>query len=312
MQIKVLFVRSGNGGIDPITTNQGKSLAREGIELEYFDIIGKGIFGYLSNIKKLRKRIKCFRPDLIHCHYSLSCFLASLTLSGKPIIASLMGSDIYSSNKIKLVLIKLLSRFYWKSTIVKSEDLFKKLGIGTAEIIPNGVNYDDFKLVNKNDAMSILGWDSKQYHILFASDPLRPEKNFQLANIAVKRLIEKNINVETHFLTGIEFSKMVLYYCAADVLLMTSLYEGSPNVIKEAMVCNCPIVTTDVGDVKEILNKINGSFIVGNNEELVEEGLVKALNFNSRTNGRESIRGLESSLIASRLIKLYETLLSSN
>jgi teichuronic acid biosynthesis glycosyltransferase TuaC len=48
---------------------------------------------------------------------------------------------------------------------------------------------------------------------------------------------------------------------AADLLLLTSLTEGSPQVIKEAMACNCPIVATDVGDIREIIGYTDGCYI---------------------------------------------------
>lgn len=306
--MKVLFVRSGNSGPDPITTNQGKSLLREGVDLQFFDIIGKGLFGYLSNLNKLKRKIKVFQPGIIHCHYSLSCILISITFTGTPIVASLMGSDLYLFGKLKLFIIRVLAKYSWKITIVKSNNLYKRLGIENAHIIPNGVNFDDFKIINKQESQSFLGWEVKHKHIVFASDPTRVEKNFMLAESAIKTLIDQKIKFDLHFLKGIESSEMVYYYNAADVLLMTSLYEGSPNVIKEAMACNCPIVSTNVGDVKEIMKNIPGTFIVDSNTKSVAESLLKVFAFNSRTKGREMIKELDSKLIALKLIKIYESL----
>jgi glycosyltransferase involved in cell wall biosynthesis len=283
-------------------------MLREGVDLQFFDIIGKGLFGYLSNLSKLKRKIRVFQPDIIHCHYSLSCILTSITFTGTPIVASLMGSDLYIFGKLKLFILRVLARYSWDKTIVKSKNLYRRLGVETAHVIPNGVNFDDFKVINKQEAQSILGWESKHKHIIFASYPDRIEKNFILAENSIKTLIDQKIKVELHFLNGINFSEMVYYYNAADVLLMTSLYEGSPNVIKEAMACNCPIVSTDVGDVKEILKNILGTFIVDSNTESVAEALGKALAFNSRTEGREMIKELDSKLIALKIIKIYESL----
>ena len=52
-----------------------------------------------------------------------------------------------------------------------------------------------------------------------------------------------------------EQDQLVKYYNSVDCLILTSFHEGSPNVIKEAMACNLPIVSTKVGDVEEIINK---------------------------------------------------------
>ena len=48
---------------------------------------------------------------------------------------------------------------------------------------------------------------------------------------------------------------------ASDLLLITSFSETGPIVAKEAIACNCPIVSTDVGDVKILINNIRNCFI---------------------------------------------------
>ncbi|MGA2408332.1 MAG: glycosyltransferase [Bacteroidales bacterium] len=305
--MKVLFVRSGNSSIDPISTNQGESLQKEGIDIEFFYIKGKGLIGYLSNIRKLRKFVRIYKPDLIHSHYSFSGILASFSFSGVPVGVSLMGSDVNFSGKIILFLLRFFSRHVWKFTIVKSRKMYEKLRVKSVFIIPNGVNFESFRIIDKYEAQAFLGWDSKSNHLIFASDPKRIEKNFKLANEAIEILYKQNIMFNVHFIKGISPSEMKYYYCAADVLLMTSIAEGSPNVIKEAMACNCPIVSTDVGDVKEVMKDIPGTYIVGNNTESVAEGIAKALEFNGRTAGRECIKEIDSSKIARKLISIYKT-----
>ena len=305
--MKVLFVRSGNSSIDPISTNQGESLKKEGIDIEYFYIKGRGLFGYLSNIRKLRKFVRIYKPDLIHSHYSFSGILASFSFSGVPVGVSLMGSDVNFSGKIMLLVLRFFSRHVWEFTLVKSRKMFEKLRVESVLVIPNGVNFENFRIIDKYEAQAFLGWDNKCKHIIFSSDPNRVEKNFTLADAAIKVLLEQHFVIEAHFLKDIQPLDMMYYYCAADVLLMTSIAEGSPNVIKEAMACNCPIVSTDVGDVKEVLKDIPGTYIVCNNTESVAEGIAKALEFNGRTAGRECIKEIDSSKIARKLISIYKT-----
>ncbi len=102
--MKVLFVRSGNKGIDPVTQNQGDSLTSEGCVIYYYDIIGKGIWGYLQNFSKLRKEIIRIDPDIIHAHYASSGFLSSLIPLKKRVVVSLMGSDINEAGRLYLYL----------------------------------------------------------------------------------------------------------------------------------------------------------------------------------------------------------------
>src|SRR5674476_859152 len=89
--MKVLFVRSGNSGIDPISTRQGESLRKAGVEILYYDITGKGLTGYLKNLPSLRRYVKKTGVEIIHAHYSLSGFIAALSCSRRKFITSLMA-----------------------------------------------------------------------------------------------------------------------------------------------------------------------------------------------------------------------------
>jgi teichuronic acid biosynthesis glycosyltransferase TuaC len=83
------------------------------------------------------------------------------------------------------------------------------------------------------------------------------------------------------------------------------LHEGSPNVIKEAMACNCPIVSTDVGDVKEVIGETEGCFISSFEAKDIATKLQLAINF-GRTKGRQNISKLESHKIAKEIEKIYQ------
>ena len=101
----------------------------------------------------------------------------------------------------------------------------------------------------------------------------------------------------------------LMYNC--DALLMTSKTEGSPQVIKEAMACGCPIVSVDVGDVAERTNVVEGCYIVHTREPKdIAEALQKAIAFEGKTNGREKIMemGLSNEQVAVRLIAIYQSL----
>lgn len=304
--MKVLFVSSGNNknGISPIIKNQGESLVKYAdSEIDYYTIEGKGIRGYLSNIKPLRRYYKKGGYDIVHAHYSLSAFVASLA-GCKPLVVSLMGSDIKSNNTYKWLIRFFAFAFSWKEIIVKSDDMRESIGMKNIQVIPNGVDLERFHSMDKKECQLKLGWNTNHHHVLFAANPERPEKNYTLAEAAMKSINDNAI--ELHSLDNVPNEEMPVWFNAADVVLLTSLWEGSPNVIKEAMACNRPIVCTDVGDVKWLLNGCNGCFICSfNSAELVGK-LRLALRLDAK--GRERIvqLGLSNEMVAEKIIDIYQ------
>ena len=304
--MKILFVSSGNSGkISPIVKSQGESLKKINVSVEYFSIQGKGIRGYIKNIFRLRNHLKNNKYDCVHAHYLFSALVATFA-SSKPLVVSLMGSDSSKKGFYRLLIRFLVSNF-WSSTIVKAEEMHNDIDIKSINIIPNGVNFDHFKPINRNIAIEKINWDKNKKHILFASNSNRPEKNFALAQSAYN--IIKNQNIELHTLDNVPFDLMPYYFNAADVILLTSLREGSPNVIKEAMACCRPIVVTNVGDVKKVLGDVKNTFIVESNIEAVSHALkcILALEYSS-TLGRETIQWLDQDLIAKKLVGIYKSI----
>lgn len=304
--MKVLFVSSGNNkfGISPIVLNQGESLKKEGIDVDHFNIIGKGVLGYIKNVFKLKRYLRGKRYDLIHAHYSYSGFVASLSMSGLPVVVSLMGTDIYKS-ALERFFIVIFARIFWKFVIVKSKKMKKMIKIRNVRVIPNGVDLEKFKIIDKDYARSKIGFRKDKKYILFASDPMRKEKNFKLALESFKLLSGNNVELE--ILDKVDNSLMPFYLNASDLLLVTSKWEGSPNIVKEALACNLPIVSTDVGDVKERLKGVMNSYICSSCQEDISNKIKLVLSASCRSNGREIIvkQGLDSVSIAGRIVDLY-------
>lgn len=318
--IKVLFISSGNiGGGKPtnLILAQGESLNNDEVNVEYFTIIGKGISGYLKNVRILKEKLKGNNYDILHAHYGFSGIIAWLAKTNQKVIVSLMGSDLLEKggrsfkeralNRLVVFLTKFFSKYFLDYSIVKSSKLAEVLFKGTRfSVIPNGVNTKVFFPIDKLEARMKLGLETKKRVVLFSTDPLRPEKNFQLAKSACDHL--KNDNVELMVVHGVSQEELNLYYNASDVVLMTSLYEGSPNVIKEAMACNRPIVSTEVGDVRENLQNVSGAFTARFTEEDVTNKLKQALLCNN-SNGREKMDWLDSKIIAQKIINVYKEVL---
>lgn len=307
--MKVLFVSSGNsnsGDVGVIVKAQGKSLTNAGVDLDYFGITGKGISGYLLNIGKLRKKIKSKKYDVIHAHYSLSGFV-SILAGAKPVVVSLMGSDVMASNSFSK-LIEFCSIYIWKATIVKSIAM-NKLKLKNLHIIPNGVNMSMFDVMDKRTCKANLNLYYNKKYIIFVSNPKRYEKNFELALNAYNQINDGTIELKTVF--NVEHDEIVKYMHAADVLVFTSLWEGSPNVIKEAMACNCPIVSVDVGDVKDVISGVDNCYLAEYDANDIAEKLKKVLENGGRSNGREKIlkMGLDSESVANKIIDIYKSVI---
>jgi teichuronic acid biosynthesis glycosyltransferase TuaC len=311
--MKILFVSSGNSasGISPIVSNQGGSLVNYGCVVEYYLIKGRGIKGYLSNVIPLKQKIKKGQYAIVHAHYALSAYVAGFA-GAKPLVVSLMGSDVKGGNASRVIL-KVLSWFFrWQAVIVKS----KELGSGkfdSAHVVPNGVDTEQFLPEDRKQCCAKLGWNDNDVNILFAANPVRKEKNFSLTSEALKRI--DTANTSLHVLDDIPHNELVYWYNAADVVLLSSLWEGSPNVIKEAMACNRPVVATDVGDIRWLFGNTPGHFISGFSPDEFAGNLKLAIDYSKKhgqTQGRSRILelGLDAVTVAKRIIEVYKTVLT--
>jgi len=303
--MKILIVCSGNSGhISPFVKEQGESLKKLGISIDYFLIKGKGILGYLKNLPKLNKQIKKEKYDLIHAHYGLSGLLCVLQRK-VPVIITFHGSDINNSYHRKFSKIAMRLSSY---NIFVHKSIKDKVGAKNKySIIPCGVNLDTFHFSNMMEARKETYLDIGKKYVLFAGAFDNWVKNSKLAiepikNISYTELLE---------LKGYNRNQVNLLMNACDVLLITSFSEGSPQVIKEAMACNCPIVSTDVGDVKEVIGNTEGCYITSYDPKDVAEKIKMAFDFGKRTNGRKQIikLGLDSDTISKGIKDIYNQVL---
>lgn len=312
--MRVLFVSRGKSDnqVPPIIKSQGISLIDKGIDLEFFTIKGGGITGYLKSIFEIRKKIKGNIYNLVHVHYGVSGIAVLLSFTKTPKILSLMGDDLLGAKrkdgsismegKILTYIIKFSIKFF-DALIVKSNEMAGKIEKYNPLILPNGVSFDRFKPINKKKARQQLNIKTDKKIILFPANKNRVEKNYSLFKAAFESI--NDYDLEEISFKDIPHERTIYYFNSADVVVLTSLHEGSPNVIKEAMACNIPIVSTDVGDVREVTCDTNGCFISKFDPIDVANNMKMALNFDKRTNGRKNIKHLESGVIAEKIIELY-------
>lgn len=318
--MNVLFVaksKQKNGEIAPFIQSQMTSLTDNGVNVKLFTIIGNGFCSYLIHAKKLNHHLKENKYDIIHAHYSLCGWTAVLSFPRIPIVLSLMGSDAlgefvspgHTSLKSKIVvLLTLLIQPFVKIIISKSVNIEKRVFLKKKSyILPNGVNlqnFDPYKLSNSKDLASSQACSV----VLFLNNPNHHWKNFNLAKKVVEVLSDDAIQLIAPYPIPSDQVANYLHNCI--VLLNTSYMEGSPNIIKEAMAMNCPIVTTDVGDVKWVIGETTGCFVSSFDEDDLVMNLKLAIRYArtiGRTSGRQRIieLGLDHHSISQKLINLY-------
>lgn len=331
--MKVLFVASGNkkgaGQVNSFVQSQYDSLKAEGLDMVLFPVVGKGWRGYAKAVFALRKLVKQEKPDIIHAHYSTCGFVASLAtmcMLHKPkIVVSILGS--FPTRNAKWRFVRYCVQHVWKKTLVKSERTKRQLGLDVP-VIPNGVNLEVFHPMDHSAARNAVGFEDEKQYVIWCSNPNRIEKNWKLAEDAAHLLESKILDPHGFSVQLVPvYDKtpdvVATYMNAADCLLLTSWSEGSPNVIKEAMACGCPIVTTDVGDVNERLEGLEGCYVAKTelpvmneetqrlygkeNAEALAKCLAKVLEKPMRAKGNERIiqDGLTIELTAKKIIKLY-------
>lgn len=315
--MRVLFVSSGKqGGVNPIIKNQGESLKRAGVELDYYALNGRGWKGYVKNIKPLRDKIKKGGYDVVHAHYSWTAYITGVASMGLkvPMVVSLMGNDILDHWWYPVLARMVAKCKPWKAVIVKSQEMKNRVGMPYANVIPNGVNMEMFCELPQVECQKKLGWDSKKKHVLLPADPSIPRKNWPLAEAAVQKLNADNCQLKTfelHAFKNTPNDETPIWYNAADAVVLSSFYEGSANALKEAMACNRPVVTTDMGDCRERIEGCEGCY-VANTYEVDEfaELLGKALQY-EKSGGRERLLadGIADYQIAERLITIYKNIL---
>lgn len=283
--------------------------------------------GLIKNAIMLRKLTDKGRPDIIHAQYGSTTALISLLASYKkcPLLISFCGGDLVERpsrffRKLRRKSAVAISRFcsrYARAIIVKSTNLYlvlPKSARRVAYILPNGVDIEHFRPIPKDKARRLLSLDSERPIVLFnAGTPGNNSVKYpQLAEAAFSQLKKKMNNVVLQKIGTEPYEKIPLYLNAADVLLVTSLEEGSPNIVKEAMACNLPVVTVKCGDVTDRLERVTPGCITGYDTKMLAESMATILDDKQRSNGRLELlnQELDQGSVAKKLINVYKSVLS--
>ncbi len=308
--MKVLVVASYNKGrFAPFIIEQAEALKKQGCQVEFFGLHGKGLWGYVKNLPALRHQMKSFCPDVIHAHYGLSGLFANMQRR-IPVVTTYHGSDINDKSVLRFSRMAICLSAWNVFVSTKTLEIAKPKK--KYSLIPCGIDLSDLQLTEKSAARQKMNLSAEKKYVLFAGAFDNKVKNAPLAKEAVS--LFRDNNVELLELKGYSRDEVTLLMCAADAFLMTSFTEGSPQVVKEALACGCPIVSVDVGDVKERTQGVEGCYVAKTREpQELAELLRNAMTFERKTKGRERILadGLDNCQVAAKLTDIYQIIQKS-
>jgi glycosyltransferase involved in cell wall biosynthesis len=306
---------------------QVKGLEQVGMKVKVvlLDRVQNGVSVYLATRRMVRAAVREFVPDIVHVMYGgVMADIVTTAVDNRPTVVSFCGDDLLGellSGPVRKFISKcgILSSHRAArradGIVVKSKNLQDALPPdiprSRIRIIPNGVDLGLFKPLERNSCRDQLGWRSDQLNVLFPTNQGDPRKRADLAHAAVKIAECLGIKIEMHHLKNVSHDQVPIWINASDVVLLTSLHEGSPNVIKEALACNVPVISVDVGDVCERIQAVGGCYIVSAEANDLASKLALVHNSSRRVDGRKAVQNLSLYEVALRLKRFYEETLSN-
>jgi len=264
---------------------------------------------------RLRREIKNFQPDIVHAQFGTMNAMICACARTRPLVVTFRGSDINPScdiTRLRSCVGRLFSQvaalraesIICVTTQLKSRLWWRK---SRSKVIPNGVDLSMFSPIPKAEARGILGWQVTERVVLFNAGTAAEAKRLDLAEAAVEKAKLQVGAIRFEVLRGKTPPERVpLYLNAADCLLITSDWEGSPNILKEALACNLPVVAVDVGDAAERLSNVIPSYVVERNPEALGRCVVKVLEGNRRSNGRDRVAHLSDQAVTEKIRDVYD------
>lgn len=314
--MKLLVIASDkNGSFSPFVIEQRDALVRAGVLVASYAHKAHGILNYLKEVKHLRSAIRTEKPDVVHAHFGLTGLMTTLAVIGMrvPVVVTYHGCDI---NDTKLRPFSKIAMWLadW-NIFVSHRQMMNAFGAERRaarskkwSIIPCGVNINTFDGNHVDNEWFDRHFPSNTY-VLFAGSYVSIVKDPTLAKQTIEIYNQNNVDdpVEMLELRGYSRAEVVTLMHKCSTLLLTSIREGSPQVVKEAMACGCPIVSVDVGDVAERVNGVKGCYVVASRNPRELATILEQSTHIGRTNGKEKLfeDGLDNAQIAERLIELY-------
>jgi teichuronic acid biosynthesis glycosyltransferase TuaC len=278
-----------------------KYLLNNGMEIDlYYVGSTRSVTNLIKQMIVIRKKARNYH--IVHVQYgSILSFLVKASLIGLNInkVITLRGSDFYRnkiSGKISnvhsfiAVFLTRLSIHSFDKVVVSSErmrrEVARDFSLNFSQIVvqPSPVDVAFFDIDNTKRI-------NETKKILFGAVNIKSKlKRHRLALDAMSIVIKNTkdrYKVEMIVAEKIPHNRMKELYNSCDLMLVTSVYEGWPNVIKESLSCGVPFVATDVSDLKLVADRSNRICSISQPDKFelarkIEESISRSLSHKER------------------------------
>lgn len=303
---------------------QVESVRARGVEVDVLHLprheLGRYVYRGLG--RKVKDAVASFDPDLVHVAYGgVMAETVTRSIRDRPVLVTFHGTDLLAGrasgflHALALRLGVVASHRAARraaGVIVVSRTLLdalpRSLDRSRVWVVPNGVDLSRFRPLDWAECQRTLGWHPARTHVLFPASPSRPVKRFELAEAAVAAANRDGADIELHALERVAHDDVPMWLNAASAILLTSAHEASPVIVKEALACNVPVVSVDVGDVCERVADVEGCFIADATPEDLAAKLLRALARGEPIAGRERVAELSLERVATQVHRIYASL----
>src|SRR4051812_7370185 len=326
--LRILFVSPGvlAGSHLVFVRREADALRAAGHEVDVFgfDNTTYSPAGLARQVLELRDAIRRARPDIVHAQFGkfnalVAAAAVLMCVEKPPLVVTFRGTDInhntrYSGLRSSIgIAASQLAALAARGLVCVSREIRGKVWatrLRPALLLPTGVDLNTFVPIERAAARARLGFARHERVVLFNAGRNPAVKDPELAAAAVQEARKHVGGVRFVVLDGTAAPDDVpLYMNAADCLLVTSRTEGSPTVVQEAMACNLPVVSVDVGDVRERLQGVKHCAVVRRDPAALGLALATLLRAPCRSDGRAHAAAISVESIAARLVEFYGVLL---
>jgi teichuronic acid biosynthesis glycosyltransferase TuaC len=304
-----MWPSTGSPHAGTFVVNLVEGLARKGVDGEVLSIERwRSKVEYFRALPRLVRMVQTGRFDLVHAQYA-HCVLLAHAQRRVPVIGHFHGELQDGHGRKDLALAHLAARLT-RHLIVVDPRSARRVRVPHLDVIPIGVDADRFRPSDRAEARRKLGLHLERPYVLFSSNPARPEKDYPLFQRAFRAIQARIPSASEFILHGRRYDEVATILNAVDVLILTSRAEASPTVVKEALLCNLPVLSTDVGDVGARLRGVSASAVLPRDPEAIAAAAADILLAGLRSNGRARADELDIGITADRTISFYRATLA--